>query len=110
MEHQDWITITARKNKKTTEKKLRDTDSPVHQHNRVLAESETVVKPKKVSPESRSELVKARLAKGYTQEQADTACAIPRHTFKGLESGQLTPNQQILSKISRQMRVDIKLV
>ncbi len=119
MEHQNWEPVVLRKSapKNLTEagargmlgKRLRDSDAPTHQHNRALAESDEVKKPKKVLPESRTELVKARLAKGFTQDQADAACAMPKHTFKGLESGQLTPNPQILQKISREMGVNLRL-
>jgi hypothetical protein len=119
MEHQNWEPTVLRRGapKNTNEaiarglvvKKLRDSDAPTHQHIRALAESDDPKKPKKVLPESRTELVKARLAKGFTQDQADNACCFPKHTFKGLESGQLTPNPQLLSKISREMGVNLRL-
>ena len=119
MEHQNWEPTVLRRGapKNTTEaiarglvqQKTRDSKAPEHQHARALAESDEIKKPKKVLPESRTELVKARLAKGFTQDQADAACALPKHTVKGLEAGQLTPNNVVLSKIKRELGVDLRL-
>jgi ribosome-binding protein aMBF1 (putative translation factor) len=119
MEHQAWEPVVLRrgapKNQNEAaargmlEKRLRVPNAATSQHARALEENEAPKAPKKVLPESRTELVKARLARGFTQEQADAACALPKHTFKGIESGQLTPNSQILSKISREMKINLKL-
>ena len=119
MEHQNWEPVVLRRGapRNNTEavarglvqQKVRDSKAPEHQHNRALAESEEVKIPKKVLPESRAELVKARLAKGFTQDQADAACALPKHTIKGLEAGQITPNNTLLSKIKRELGVDLRL-
>lgn len=119
MEHQSWEPVVLRRSgpknqneaaaRGMLEKRVRDSKAPEHQHARALAENDEPKKPKTVLPESRQELIKARLAKKLSQEQADGACALPKHTFKGLESGQLTPNPQILSKISREMGVNLRL-
>jgi len=120
MEHQNWEPVVLRrggpKNQNEAaargllEKRLRDTNSAAHQHARALAESDEPKKPKKIAPESRTELIKARLAKGMTQDQADAACALPKHTFKGMEAGSITPNNQVLSKISREFNINLKLI
>ena len=119
MEHQNWEPVVLRrgapKNRNEAvarglvEQRVRDSHSSEHQHARALAESEEVKIPKKVLPESRAALVKARLAKGFTQDQADAACALPKHTFQGLEAGQITPNNTVLSKIKRELGIDLKL-
>ena len=116
MEHQNWEPAVLRRSAPKNQneavarglvtKRLRDSDAPTHQHIRALAENDDPKKPKTVLAESRTELVKARLAKKLTQ---DAACALPKHTFKGLESGQLTPSPQNLSKISREMGVNLRL-
>lgn len=67
-------------------------------------------KQKKVDSTSRQALIHARVEKGLTQDQADAQCNFPKHTFKGIENGTLTPGSQMLSKISRVFKVDIKLV
>jgi ribosome-binding protein aMBF1 (putative translation factor) len=113
MEHQNWEPVVFRKTGTATQgtlgKRPRDSNAPANQHARALEESTEVKKPKSVAPESRTELVKARLARGFTQDQADAACALPKHTFKAIESGQLTPNGSILSKISREFGVNLRL-
>ncbi len=119
MEHQNWEPVVLRRSapknqneaaaRGMLEKRPRDSRATEHQHARALAENDEPKKPKIVLHESRQELIKARLAKKLTQEQADAACALPKHTFKGLESGQLTPNPQILSKISREMGINLRL-
>jgi DNA-binding XRE family transcriptional regulator len=67
-------------------------------------------KVKKVDPTSRQALIRARVDKGLTQDQADTLCNFPKHTFKAIENGTLTPGSQLLSKISRNFKVDVKLI
>ena len=67
-------------------------------------------KVKKVDPTSRQALIRARVEKSLTQDQADAQCNFPKHTFKAIENGTLTPGSQMLSKISRIFKVDIKLV
>ncbi len=67
------------------------------------------LKLKKVSAESRQALVQARLARKLTQDQADVAATLPKHTFKGLEAGTLHPSPDMLRKVSREFHVDMKL-
>ncbi len=73
---------------------------------------EGTMKSKKVTAESKSALVKARLefARGkLTQEQADAECALPKNTIREIEAGRLVPDGTALRKISRALRVDLKL-
>lgn len=67
-------------------------------------------KQKKVDPETRQAMIRARVEKGWTQDQADVQCSFPKHTFKAIENGTLTPTGQMLSRISRNLKVDIKLI
>lgn len=73
---------------------------------------EGVLKVKKVSAESKTALVKARLefVRGkLTQDQADAECALPKNTIREIEAGRLVPDGNVLRKISRGLRVDLKL-
>ena len=92
------------------------------------AADEGALKVKKVASESIQALVQARL--GYTagklvdpqsgsasahtvkltQEKADAACALPKHTIRDIEAGRLVPNGDVLRKISRTLRVDLRIV
>ena len=68
------------------------------------------LRQKRVDPTSIAELVKARLAAGWTQEQADAACAMPKNTFKKIEAGHLVPLGGYLRAISRTLKVNLRLV
>jgi hypothetical protein len=75
------------------------------------AADEGALKVKKVSAESKAALVKARMefARGkLTQEAADAECALPKHTIRDIEAGRLVPDGNMLRKISRGLRVDLK--
>ena len=72
-------------------------------------EEKEVGKVKNVSKESRAELARVRIEKEMTQPQADAACGLPRNTFNGLESGKIIPTGDMISKIARGIRVNIKL-
>jgi len=70
------------------------------------------MKSKKVAAESKAALVKARLefARGkLTQDHADAECALPKNTIREIEAGRLVPDGTVLRKISRGLRVDLKL-
>jgi DNA-binding XRE family transcriptional regulator len=73
------------------------------------AAEEGRLKLKKVAAESRQALVQARLARKLSQDQADAAAMLPKHTFKGLEAGTTHPSPEVLRKIAREFHVDIKL-
>ena len=67
-------------------------------------------KQKKVDPETRQAMIRARVEKGWTQDQADAQCNFPKHTFKAIENGTLIPTGQMLGRITRNLKVDIKLI
>ncbi len=67
-------------------------------------------KQKKVDPTSRQAMIQSRVEKGWTQDQADAQCNFPKHTFKAIENGTLTPTGKLLSKISSVLKVNIKLI
>jgi ribosome-binding protein aMBF1 (putative translation factor) len=71
---------------------------------------EGVLKVKRVDPTSITELVAARLALGWTQEQTDAACAMPKNTIKKIESGHLVPLGGYLRLISRTLKVNLRLI
>jgi DNA-binding XRE family transcriptional regulator len=73
------------------------------------AADEGRLKLKRVSAESRQALVQARLARKLSQDQADAAATLPKHTFKGLEAATILPSPEVLRKIAREFHVDIKL-
>lgn len=119
-EHQDWQQITVRTKKPAVgvagrvETSVRQTQSyGAHAAAVERAADEGALKKKRVAPESIRGLVEARLghAKGkLTQDLADAECALPKHTIRDIEAGRLVPNGDHLRKISRSLRVDLKIV
>lgn len=73
------------------------------------AAEQGTLKLKKVSAESKQALVQARLERKLSQDQADAAATLPKHTIKGLEAGTAHPSPEVLRKISREFHVDLKL-
>ncbi len=122
-DHQDWQTVTVRSHKLPAaavraagkvEVSVRQAQSyGAHAAAVERAAEEGALKVKKVASESIQALVQARL--GYaagklTQEKADAECALPKHTIRDIEAGRLVPNGDVLRKISRTLRVDLKIV
>ena len=122
-DHQDWQTVTVRSHKLPAgavrasgkvEVSVRTAQTyGAHAAAVEKAADEGALKVKRVAPESVRALVEARL--GYaagklTQEKADAACALPKHTIRDIEAGRLVPNGDVLRKISRTLRVDLRIV
>ena len=119
-DHQDWQTVTMRSKKPAAgaagrvENTVRAAQTyGAHAAAVERAADEGALKTKRVAPESVRALVEARL--GYsrgklTQEKADAECALPKNTIRDIEAGRLVPNGDHLRKISRTLRVDLKLV
>ncbi len=108
---QDWEPVTLRgRPVKGKCVQARDCGAPERAHARKLEEAEGPVKPKMVTADSKQELIRARIARGLTQDKADAACALPKHTFRDIEAGKLPPNAAILRAISRELGVNLRLV
>lgn len=99
-----WTTISGKK--KTESKKV----AVVEQQIQAVSVDDGPVKQKRVDPASIAELVKARLALGWTQEATDTACAMPRNTIKKIEAGNIVPLGGYLRSISHTLKVNLRLI
>ena len=111
MEHQDWApTVIRGKNptKKTTSE-IQHKSSGVSAH-LAKVEREEIGKSKVLAPESRKELVAARLALKKTQVELDRTCAFPPNTIRDLEAGKLTPTTQQLNRLNRELKLGLKLI
>ncbi len=107
---QDWEPVTLRgRPVKAKCVQARDCGASERAHARKLEEADVPVKPKMVAADSKQDLIRARLARSLTQEKADAACALPKHTFRDLEAGKLSPNAGILRAISRELGVNLRL-
>ena len=72
-------------------------------------EDEDIPKPTKhLSSESRTEMIRARTAKGMSQVQLNTACAFPLNTIRDIENGKLCPTPAQMHSIKRVLGVVMK--
>ena len=72
-------------------------------------EEEDIPKPTKhLSTESRTEMIRARTAKGMSQVQLNTACAFPLHTIRDIENGKLCPTAAQMNALKRVLGIVMK--
>lgn len=113
MEEEGWTTITGKKKVVTKKVPVAEQFAAVERRadsNANFSTDQGSLKQKRVDPASIAELVKARLALGWTQEAADAACAMPKNTIKKIEAGQLVPLGGYLRSISRTLKVNLRLI
>ena len=111
MDHQDWnvVTIRGKAPSRATTAQTQERKTTVGSHLAKL-EREEIGKTKILAPESRKELVAARLALKKTQVELDRTCAFPPNTIRDLEAGKLTPTTQQLNRLNRELKLGLKLV
>ena len=110
MEHQDWNPVVVR-GKNPSGPTTRQTKPRVSGEAAHLAkvEREEFIKSKILSPESRKDLVAARLVLKKTQVELDRQCAFPTNTIREFEAGKLTPNSSQLNRLNRELKISLKL-
>lgn len=109
---QDWTPVIL-KGKNPSSSQKNSTESVVRRSTEAARlaklEREEVVKPKQLSPESRKDLIAARIALKKTQADLDRVCALPANTFREIEAGRLTPTGAMLNKINRELKISLRL-
>lgn len=72
-------------------------------------EGDEIPKPTKhLSADSRTEMIRARTAKGMSQVQLNTACAFPLHTIRDIENGKLCPTSAQMNVLKRVLGIVMK--
>jgi ribosome-binding protein aMBF1 (putative translation factor) len=72
-------------------------------------EEEDIPKPtKRLSPESRTEMIRARTAKGMSQDQLNTACSFPHGTINKIENSKYCPTPAQMNDIKRILGIIMK--
>lgn len=67
------------------------------------------LKRKKVTVESRQDLIQGRLKLNISQIEADAKCNVPKNTINRIENGSYVPDGATIAKIRRFLHVDIRL-
>ena len=65
-------------------------------------------KPAKLSPESLTEMIRARNEKGMSQDKLNTACSFPQGTIKKIENGMYCPTLEQINDIKQVLDVVVK--
>ncbi len=63
---------------------------------------------KRITQDSIQELIKKRLEMKLTQDKADAACNLPKHTFREIEAGRLVATEDQKRKIQQNLSVSLK--
>ena len=111
MENQDWSYVTVR-GKPTNAgvgagKSIEKRDPEVNRLAKL--DKNEFVKPKQLSPQSRKDLISARLLLKFTQDQLNQKCAFALHTIKGFEANHLTPSGSQLNRLNRELKTSLHL-
>lgn len=106
MDCQDWETVTIRKKNTQKPANARKPSSGLVAHARKL-ESEHVVL-KKLSKESRQEIMARRVTANMTQVQLNQVCQFPIHTINKIESGHQEPTLGQLQTLNRVLKTGLK--
>jgi hypothetical protein len=111
MDHQDWnpVILRGKNPTRSTKTEVQQKSSGVGAH-LAKVEREEIGKQKCLAPESRKELVAARLVLKKTQVELDRTCAFPPNTIRDLEAGKLTPTTAQLNRLNRELKLGLKLV
>lgn len=105
---QDWTTVVLKK--KSSAPKSVNVYSPTAVALRKVEESETFVKPKQLTNESKQMIVNYRIEHKLSQSDLDNRCSFPRNTIQHIESSKRPPSNSELQTLNHLLKVALKLL
>lgn len=116
MSTQDWTPVTIH-GKPTTVHQVPATNTtsvqhkstPESAHARKLNESDDIIKLKKLTTQSRQEIVNRRAVEKWTQQDLNQRCNFPVNTIREIEAGRLQPTIQQLNTLNRILKTGLKM-
>ena len=112
MDGQDWNPVIVRSSKKPAggagSASSRGGITEAAARIRRLETEEFPTPTKHLSPESRTEMIRARTAKGMTQDQLNTACSFPHGTINKIENCKYCPTPVQMNAIKRVLGIVMK--
>lgn len=110
MEHQHWESVTIHSKKLIHNDNSKPKITQTHKLMKALenAESSTEIKIKKLSSESRQQIIHKRVDLGYDQTKLNILCSFQNNTIKDIEAGRLHPTPMQLSIINRILKLSLK--
>ena len=115
---QDWTEVKIRGKPKTTTtnqniQKQSFTPNSHHMgnpgsHERKLDQATDVVKPKKLTSESKQHIVAYRMSKKLTQDQLNQECRFPVNTIREIEAGRAHPSPKQLNVLNSVLQIALR--
>ena len=115
MSTQDWTPVTIHGKQTTTGPISSATTATQHKatpesaHNRKLAEADDIIKLKKLTPQSRQEIVNRRASEKWSQQDLNQRCNFPVNTIREIEAGRLQPTIPQLNALNRVLKTGLKM-
>ena len=110
MEHQQWETVAIRGKKNVSTNNHKPKVTHLQKLMRSIESAETIseIKIKKLSTESRQQIIHKRVELGHDQSKLNTLCSFPSNTIKDIESGRLHPTPKQLSVLNTVLKLSLK--
>ena len=109
---QDWTTVTIKKTpnqKKQTSSEpksiLKKSTEGAHMYK--LETMETAGKVKRLSSESKQEMITKRVANGWNQQALNQQCGFPLNTVRDIEAGKFVPTPGQLNTLNKVLRASL---
>ena len=106
MDGQDWDPIVLRKKAKPTTVIHKQASASVSQQRKL--ETDEPVKIKRLSNESKQQMIQARVKNTWNQTQLNNQCAFPPNTIRDIECGKLQPTPAQLNILNRVLKLALK--
>jgi ribosome-binding protein aMBF1 (putative translation factor) len=116
MDHQDWNTVTVRNTRRPAGGAGASASGgprrAVTNEARIARELDGDDMPrvhvKRLSAESRQQIVAARVAKSWDQGRLNTMCSFPPHTIREIEAGRAHPSPGQLNVLNRVLQIALR--
>jgi ribosome-binding protein aMBF1 (putative translation factor) len=114
MDGQDWTTITVRNTRRPAggAGAAASAHRSITQGARIARELDSDDAPrvhvKRLSAESRQQIVATRVAKSWDQARLNTMCSFPPHTIRDIEAGRAHPSPTQLNVLNRVLQLALR--
>jgi ribosome-binding protein aMBF1 (putative translation factor) len=115
MDHQDWTTVTVRNTRRPAGGAGAPGGGPRHavtNEARIARELDGDDMPrvhvKRLSAESRQQIVSARATKSWDQARLNTMCSFPPNTIREIEAGRAHPSPKQLNVLNSVLQIALR--
>ena len=116
MDHQDWTTVTVRNTRRPAGGAGTSASGSAHRsitnEARIARELDGDDMPrvhvKRLSAESRQQIVSARATKSWDQARLNTMCSFPPNTIREIEAGRAHPSPKQLNVLNSVLQIALR--